>query len=82
MLFRVYVPPGGGWQKIPPHPAQVVADGVIFLPCQPGEEHHHEIARERRPSAGDMLEHCGLHNLLKEGSVKEALKAVFEELEV
>lgn len=30
----------------------------------------------------DLLNHCGLHNLLKEGSVKEALKAVFEELEV
>lgn len=29
-----------------------------------------------------LLEYCGLHNVLKEGSVKEALKAVFEELEV
>lgn len=29
-----------------------------------------------------LLEYCNLHNVLKEGSVKEALKAVFEELEV
>lgn len=29
-----------------------------------------------------LLEYSGLHNVLKEGSVKEALKAVFEELEV
>lgn len=29
-----------------------------------------------------LLEYSGLHNLLKEGSVKEALQAVFDELEV
>ena len=29
-----------------------------------------------------LLEYSGLHNVLKEGSVKEALKAVLEELEV
>lgn len=29
-----------------------------------------------------LLEYCNLHNVLKEGSVKEALKAVFEELEI
>lgn len=29
-----------------------------------------------------LLEYSGLHNLLKDGSVKEALQAVFEELEV
>lgn len=30
----------------------------------------------------ELLDYSGLHNVLKEGSVKEALKAVFEELEV
>lgn len=29
-----------------------------------------------------LLEYSGLHNLLKDGSVKEALQAVFEELEI
>ena len=29
-----------------------------------------------------LLEYSGLHNVLKKGSVKEALKAVLEELEV
>ncbi len=29
-----------------------------------------------------LLEYCNLHNVLHEGSVKEALKAVFEELDV
>ena len=28
----------------------------------------------------ELLDYCGLHNVLKEGSVREALKAVFEEL--
>lgn len=29
-----------------------------------------------------LLEYCNLHNVLEDGSVKEALKAVFAELEV
>lgn len=30
----------------------------------------------------DLLDYCGLHNVLQDGSLKEALKAVFEELDV